>query len=244
MKGHSVRRVWHQVCCWPIQGQTIKRPPGSSHGYSGYVFLGGVCTQLSPRRASPGGSPRPCSRSAGGHAAGRHQAPPPRERGRPATGRYFPQLLWLAVNPGGFSPAAPARWQNRGSHPAQGSPSPPGARAGAATTFQRSRPPAPVVAPASERETARSGLPGLRLPAGPRAPTSTGQPESSGSPRRGCNRSSAARPLALVVVSVSKCRTARSGASRLQISVGPSGAEQLSVRHVQLRGHAPNTTTG
>ncbi|KAJ1163389.1 hypothetical protein NDU88_003847 [Pleurodeles waltl] len=47
------------------------------------------------------------------------------------------------------------------------------------------------------------------------------------------------RPLTPIAATVPKCRTARSGASRQQIGVGPSGAEQLGVRHVHLRGHAP-----
>ncbi|KAJ1109505.1 hypothetical protein NDU88_006865 [Pleurodeles waltl] len=205
----------------------------------------GGCAHSCLLAVSPRGLPAPTHPQRRRPRSRRAPGPAPRERGRPGTGRYFRRLLLLTVNPGGFSPAAspgaaaPARRQDRGSHPAQGSPSPQGARAGAATALQRSRSPAPVAAPTSEREDTGSVRPasdhqkGRRLPP---APGSQSPPEVRAGAATAPQRP---RPLAQAAISVSKCRTARSGASRLQFSVGPSGAEQLSVRHVQLRGHAP-----
>ncbi|KAJ1123017.1 hypothetical protein NDU88_001490 [Pleurodeles waltl] len=190
----------------------------------------GVCQQRVPRRATPEDPPSSRRRSAGSPAAGRHQAPPPeREAGS------SPPRAQRVVLPG---TAASVRQRDRGSQLVPGRPSPPEADTGAAAVPKRSRLFLPLAASASKWETARSGVFGPRSPTGLRALASSGQPESLGSLHRGRDRAPAASP-ALVVPHFFRCRTARSGASRLRVSVGPSGAEQLSVRHAPLRGHAP-----
>ncbi|KAJ1082910.1 hypothetical protein NDU88_003071 [Pleurodeles waltl] len=68
-----------------------------------------------------------------------------------------------------------------------------------------------------------------------------GSPSHSGVRSRGETATPQSPPSAAVVSLFSECKTARLSASRHQFKVGPSGADQLSVRHARLRGHAPKT---
>ncbi|KAJ1132333.1 hypothetical protein NDU88_010652 [Pleurodeles waltl] len=82
-----------------------------------------------------------------------------------------------------------------------------------------------------------SALPAGRAAASPQpraAPVTRGP-----APGGGRDRTSAVPPSTAVVPLHSGHRTARISASRHRFKVGPSGADQLSVRHARLRGHAP-----
>ncbi|KAJ1122862.1 hypothetical protein NDU88_001335 [Pleurodeles waltl] len=67
-----------------------------------------------------------------------------------------------------------------------------------------------------------------------------GSPSHSGVRSRGETATPQSPPSAAVVSLFSECKTARLSASRHQFKVCPSGADQLSVRHARLRGHAPS----
>ncbi|KAJ1141739.1 hypothetical protein NDU88_008067 [Pleurodeles waltl] len=182
--------------------------------------------------------------SNGGLAVNGHQAPP-LERGRPATGGSPACRKCLPLVPVALLPL---------SYPGPLAPSvgkiavPPGAgQLESAGGPRRGRDHTPAVPFTRASRRPRSGVgdrpaPDHRQGRGlPPAPGSPSPPEvraataTATAPLRLCSLTPAA-------ASVPERRTARSGASRQQLSVGPSGAEQLSVRHVQLRGHAPHPT--
>ncbi|KAJ1192929.1 hypothetical protein NDU88_002235 [Pleurodeles waltl] len=118
--------------------------------------------------------------------------------------------------------------------------SPTEAAPGVATALERPRPYQPLTFTAvPNRGASRSSASRPRLSTGPRPLCSPGQPQSLGCPLQGRDRNSAVPPSAAVVSLFSECKTARLSASRHQFKVGPSGADQLSVRHARLRGHAP-----
>ncbi|KAJ1117517.1 hypothetical protein NDU88_005716 [Pleurodeles waltl] len=203
---------------------------------------------------SPRGAPVPAPLQRRQSHSRRASGPAPRDRGRPVTGKYFPRLFQLIIfRPGGFSSASsPGRsaWPYPGPQPQSGSKIAGPNQCRAARVRRR---PTPGPRPRSSDPvcSCRSPPPPQNgKPSGPARPGPDYQQGRGPSPAPGspsppgvCTGAETApqrpRPPALVVLYVSRCRTARSGASRLRISIGPSGAEQLSVRHVQLRGHAP-----
>ncbi|KAJ1215393.1 hypothetical protein NDU88_003002 [Pleurodeles waltl] len=213
---------------------------------------GGVPAADSPP-GSPGGPPSLRCRSAGSPVARGHQVLPPEKEASSSLVGVFPGCSglyflsgWLCVRiqlraqrvalPG---IAASIRRRGRGSKSAPGCPSPPEADTGAAATPKRSCPLLPLAASTSTWGAAPSGVLGPRSTTGPRALASSGQPDSPRSLHQGRDRTPQPLPHAPVISHCFRCRTARSSASRLRVNVGPSGAEQLSLRHAQLRGHAP-----
>ncbi|KAJ1152008.1 hypothetical protein NDU88_004787 [Pleurodeles waltl] len=166
------------------------------------------------------------------------------KRERPARHRGIPRLPQVfAASPHGFTPtvlpgaAGPVRRQDccstrRGAARVRRWPGPRPHSSGPVHSCQlppptrSGRPPGPA-RPAPDHRQGR-GL--------PPAPGSPSPPEVRAGTATAPLR---LRPLTPAAASVPECRTARSGAPRQQLGVGPSGAEQLSVRHVQLRGHAP-----
>ncbi|KAJ1105956.1 hypothetical protein NDU88_003359 [Pleurodeles waltl] len=215
----------------------------------------GVYPKRTPHRAAPGGPSSPCLLSACSPAARRHQAPPPEQEadsspaGAPTrrSGLHPPPQGGPASESGAGRRALP----NPGSRPQSGGdfagPSP---RRGARVHWRP--PPGPRPRSSGPARTSRS--PSLLLRNGePLSPVRPGparrqgcglfvvpgSPSHSGARSRGETAPPQSPPSAAVVSLFSECKTARLSASRHQFKVGLSGAEQLSVRHARLRGHAP-----
>ncbi|KAJ1216939.1 hypothetical protein NDU88_004537 [Pleurodeles waltl] len=238
----------------PVVG--IRGSPGSSHSHADYVFPGGCAHSCFPT-GQPRGAPVPTPLQRRQSRSRRASGPAPRERGQPVTGKYFPRLFQLIIfRPGGFSSASSSgcsAWPYPGPQPQSGSKITGPSQCQVARVHRRPTPgprlrsSGPVCSCRSPPPPQNGKPPGpARL--GPDHQQGRGPSPAPGSPSPPgvCTRAETApqrpRPPALVVLYVSRCRTAQSGASRIRISVGPSGAEQLSVRHVQLRGHAPGIT--
>ncbi|KAJ1166170.1 hypothetical protein NDU88_006579 [Pleurodeles waltl] len=202
----------------------------------------------SPRGAYPERAPRllvVCS-----SAARRHQVPPleqganspadapirtPLLQGGPASesdaGRSTPPSPGPRPQSGG-DPAGPG--PRRGARVRRGPPpgprphlSSPGRTSRSPSALRHGEPPSPArLGPA--RRQGRGLSPQSRAAPATREPAPGGESAPPWSP-----------PSAAVVPLLSGHEIARFSASRHPFEVGPSGAEQLSVRHARLRGHAP-----
>ncbi|KAJ1193574.1 hypothetical protein NDU88_002870 [Pleurodeles waltl] len=233
----------------------IRGFPGRSHRRSDCAFPKG-CTQSglpTGQRRGPlvPASPQ-CMQSRSQEAPG----PAPRAGGRFVTGRHPHQMLRFAPPPSGWACIRIWRWAQRAAQSGiaaaiwrrfRGSQSALGAQV-------RWRPP-PGPRPCSSGPARTSHSPSLLLrngePLSPARPGPArrqgrglfvvpGSPSHSGARSRGETAPPQSPPSAVVVSLFSECKTARLSASRHQFKVGPSGAEQLSVRHARLRGHAPS----
>ncbi|KAJ1189718.1 hypothetical protein NDU88_006460 [Pleurodeles waltl] len=96
-------------------------------------------------------------------------------------------------------------------------------------------PPKPRARPASSLGAAASiRRQGRRSPPAPGGSTQpTARAGAAGESQR-------LRLFVRIAAPAPRCGTARAGASGTKFAVGPSGTERLSVRHVQIHGHAPH----
>ncbi|KAJ1153042.1 hypothetical protein NDU88_005809 [Pleurodeles waltl] len=228
--------------------------PGSKHQSSGRAFTRGAHPKQTPHRTAPGGPPPPCLSAVRSPSVREHQAPPPEQEadsppagaptGRPGLHPSFragphsrpaPGAAYRSVRGRGRNPAA----THVGPGPHRGARvrrrPPPGSRPHSSRPGSVGRSPA-MLQHGEPPGTARLGparRPGRDLPTAPSSPSHSGLAPG------GRDRTSAV-PLSTAVVPLhSGHRTARFSASRHRFKVGPSGADQLSVRHARLRGHAP-----
>ncbi|KAJ1162175.1 hypothetical protein NDU88_002650 [Pleurodeles waltl] len=227
-------------------GAPGQRPPApQSYGPQG------AQEKRAPYQSSSGRLLSPCLLTVRAPAAGKHQAPPPgweadftpsgvptRHSDMPLTPRGGPAHSLRArrgtphvpgprpqpaSRPPGTIPAGPH--ESAGGHPRGNGPSPVAPPAIAAHLLLRSEPAAPQFSAGRPRPSARPQ---------PRSAPGTQALTPGAKPRR--HR----LPTSSAVVTLHFERdTARPSASRHTFEVGPSGAERLSVRHAQLRGHAP-----
>ncbi|KAJ1121657.1 hypothetical protein NDU88_000177 [Pleurodeles waltl] len=228
---------------------------GSRHRRSDCAFPRGAYPKRTPHRAAPGGPPSPRLLVVCSPAARRHQAPPPeQEADSPPAGaptRHSDLHPPLQGGPASESDAGRSTPPNPGSRPQSGGDLVgPGPRRGARVRWRP--PPGPRPHSSSPGRTSRS--PSVLRHGEPPSPARPGPARRQG---RGLSSQSRAAPVtrepapggetapprsppsAAVVPLLSGHETARFSASRHQFKVGPSGAEQLSVRHARLRGHAP-----
>ncbi|KAJ1083649.1 hypothetical protein NDU88_003804 [Pleurodeles waltl] len=234
----------------PVVG--IRGLPGSKHQRSGRAFTRGAHPKRGPHRAAPGGPSPPRLSAVRSPSAREHQAPPPElEADSPPVGAPTRRSgLHPSFRAGPHSRPAPGAAyrsvRGRGRNPAA-THAVPGLHRGARA---RRRPP-PWPRPHSSRPgsvgrspailqhgeppgTARLG-PARRL--GCDLPIAPISPSHSGPAPGGRDRTSSVPPSAAVDPLHFGHRTARFSASRHRFKVGPSGADQLSMRHARLRGH-------
>ncbi|KAJ1153524.1 hypothetical protein NDU88_006283 [Pleurodeles waltl] len=235
-------------------------PGGSRAAVTGTPIVrspGGVPKADSPR-AAPGGPSSPRLLSACSLAARGHQAPPPVQevdsspvgvhtsrsslcpplQGGPASasgaGRSAPPNPGLRTQSGGdFVGPGPRRDAQVRRRPPPGSQSRPSGptRTIRSPSLLRNREPHSPERPGPARREGRglSVVPGSPSNSGARSRSETTPPQSP--------------PSAAVVPLLTGCKTARFSASRLQFKVGPSGAEQLSVRHARFVATPPRLGT-
>ncbi|KAJ1195317.1 hypothetical protein NDU88_004598 [Pleurodeles waltl] len=214
----------------------------------------GDAPKADPSPGSPRGPPPPCLSAVRSPSVREHQAPPPKQEAdsppagaptrrsglhpsfragphsRPAPGAAYRSVRGRGRNPAvthvGPGPHRGARVRRRPPPGPRPHSSHPGSVGRSPAMLQHREPPG----------TARLGparRPGRDLPAAPSSPSHSGLAPG------GRDRISAVPPSTAVVPLHSGHRTARFSASRHRFKVGPSGADQLSVRHARLRGHAP-----
>ncbi|KAJ1218282.1 hypothetical protein NDU88_005865 [Pleurodeles waltl] len=223
-------------------GTAVVRPPGGT-GEAGSlsVLLGAPLVPLSPHRPCPRSreAPGPASRVEGRlhsvrrphsalgsapHTSGRARAQPPRPARHAARPRTAAAVRQQAP---GHDPRRATRIRRGpplGQRPLASGPtrnrrSPPPSHRASGTSIQRGAAPPVSQAAAAPQSRSAPGTQALTPGAKPRRhrlPTSS----------------------AVVTLHFER-DTARPSASRHTFEVGPSGAERLSVRHAQLRGHAP-----
>ncbi|KAJ1153980.1 hypothetical protein NDU88_006738 [Pleurodeles waltl] len=213
-------------------GAPGQRPPAlQSYGPQG------AQEKRAPYQSSSGRLLSPCLLTVRAPAAGKHQAPPPgweadfTPSGVPTRHSDLPLTPWTAAAVRQQAPRHDPRWATRirrgpppGQRPLASGPtrnrrSPPLSHRASGTSIQRGAAPPVSQAAAAPQSRSAPGTQALTPGAKPRRhrlPTSS----------------------AVVTLHFER-DTARPSASRHTFEVGPSGAERLSVRHAQLRGHAP-----
>ncbi|KAJ1105597.1 hypothetical protein NDU88_003002 [Pleurodeles waltl] len=236
----------------PVVG--IRGPLGIRHRRTDCASPRGAYPKRAPHRAAPGG-PRllvVCS-----PAARRHQVPPP-SRG-PTRHRQAPppdapiRTPPLQGGPASESDAGRSTPPNPGSQPQSGGDLVgPGPRRGAQVRWRPSPGPRPHSSSPGRTSRSPSVLPHGELPSPARpgparrqgrglSPQSRAAPVTREPAPGGESAPQRSPPSAAVVPLLSGHEIARFSASRHPFKVGPSGAEQLSVRHARLRGHATSS---
>ncbi|KAJ1120365.1 hypothetical protein NDU88_008535 [Pleurodeles waltl] len=220
-----------------IRAPVVRSPGGGSPKVDSSLRLSTVCSpparghQTPPPEqeadSPPAGAPTCRSDPHHSFGVGPYPGPAPGAAHRPDPGPR-PQL--------GSDPRRP--------RPAPGRTSPPEAAPGAAAALKPPRSRGPSPAALQHRDPSGTARPGPARRPGRGLSAAPGSPSHSGARSRGGrDRTSAVPPSTAVVPLHSGHRTARISASRHRFKVGPSGADQLSVRHARLRGHAPETVS-